>query len=147
MISKAKSELWQKTCSGLFPKTHPSEVFLLHSVSGFPNSHTPVDCANRLCAHLQSHFSTQKPKPFLGIILEVLKKTEITEKAHVNKIRTTHCNTLHSTFCSPFSSLELSSGISQLSNSTSLGPDQITYPLLSSNPPSSIHATISSKYL
>ena len=26
--------------------------------------HTPVDCANHLSSHLQSHFSTQTPKPF-----------------------------------------------------------------------------------
>ena len=54
-------------------------------------------------------------------------------------IRTAHCNTLHSTFCSPFSSLELSTAISQLSTSTSSGPDQITYPLLSLFPQSALH--------
>ena len=54
-------------------------------------------------------------------------------------IRTAHCNTLHSTFCSPFSSLELSIAISQLSTSTTSGPDQITYPLLSHLPQSSSH--------
>ena len=37
-------------------------------------------------------------------------------------IRTAHCNTLHSTFCSPFSSLEVSTAISQLLTSTSSGP-------------------------
>ena len=46
----------------------------------------------------------------------------------MNLIRTEHCNTLHTTFCSPFSSLELSTAISQLS--TSSGPHQITYPFL-----------------
>ena len=50
-----------------------------------------------------------------------------------------HCNTLHSTFCSPFSSLELSTAISQLSTSTSSGPDQITYPLLFHLPQSALH--------
>ena len=49
----------------------------------------------------------------------------------MKQIRTAHCNTLHSTFCSPFSSLELSTANSQLSTSTSSGLDQITYPLLS----------------
>ena len=57
----------------------------------------------------------------------------------MNHIRTTHCNTLHPTFCSPFSSLELSTTISQLSTSTSSGPDQITYPLLSHLPQSALH--------
>ena len=57
----------------------------------------------------------------------------------MNHIRTAHCNTLHSTFCSPFSSLELSTAISQLLNSTSSGRDQITYPLLFHLPQSALH--------
>ena len=57
----------------------------------------------------------------------------------MNHIRTAHCNTLHSTFCTPFSSLELSTAISQLSTSTSSGPGQITYPLLSHLPQSALH--------
>ena len=129
MISKAKAKSWQNTCSSLSPKTRPSEVFsLLRSISGspspttsdlpnFPNCHTSVDCAN----HLSSHFSTQTPKPFRS-----------TEKAEMKHIRTAHCNSLHSTFCSPFSSLELST-------STSSGPDQITYPLLSHLPQSALN--------
>ena len=76
VISKAKAKSWQKTCSSLSPKTRPSKVFfLLRSISGspspitsdlsnLPNCHTPVDCANHLPSHLQSHFSTQTPKPF-----------------------------------------------------------------------------------
>ena len=57
----------------------------------------------------------------------------------MKQIRTAHCNTLHSTFCSPFSSIELSTAISQLSTSTSSGPDQITYPLLSHLPQSALN--------
>ena len=57
----------------------------------------------------------------------------------MNLIRNAHCNTLHTTFCSPFSSHELSTAISQLSNSTSSGPDQITYPLLTHLPQSALH--------
>ena len=128
VINKVKAKSWQNTCSSLSPKTRPSEVFsLLRSISGSPspttsdlpnfsNCHTPVDCANHLSSHLQSHFSTQTPKPFRS-----------TEKAQMKQIRTAHCNTLHSTFCSPFSSIELSTAISQLSTSTSSGPDQITF--------------------
>ena len=139
VISKAKAKSWQNTCSSLFPKTRPGKVFsLLRSISGsppqllltFPISQiaTSVDCANHLSSHLQSHFSTQTPKPFRS-----------TEKAQIKHIRTAHCNTLHSTFCSPFSSLELSTAISQLSTSTSSGPDQITHPLLSHLPQSALH--------
>ena len=115
MIIKAKAKSWQKTSSSLSPKTRPSEVFfLIRSIFGsssptssdlanFPSCHTPVDCANHLSSHLQSHFSIQTPKRFRS-----------TEKAQMNHIRTAHCNTLHPTFCSPFSSLELSTAISQL---------------------------------
>ena len=140
MINKAKAKSWQNTCSSLSPKTRPSKVFsLLRSISGSPspttsdlpnfsNCHTPIDCANHLSSHLQSHFSNQTPKPFRS-----------TEKAQMKQIRTAHCNTLHSTFCSPFSSIELSTAISQLSTSTSSGPDQITYPLLSHLPQSALN--------
>ena len=136
VITKAKAKSWQKTCSKLSPKTRPSKVFsLLRSISNspspttsdlpnFPNFHTLVDCANHLSSHLQSHFSIQTPKPF-----------QSTKKAQINLIRTAHCNTLHSTFCSPFSS----TAISQFSNSTSFGPDQITYPLLTHLPQSALH--------
>ena len=141
VIFKAKAESWQKTCSSLSPKTRPSEVFsLLHSISGsptssssdlsnFPSCHTPVDCANQFSAYLQSYFSTQTPKPF-----------QSTEKAHMNKIKIAHFtrNTLHSTFCSPSSSLKLSSAISQLSNLTSSGPNQITYSFLTHFPQSAL---------
>ena len=72
VISKAKAELWQKTCSSVSSKTRPSEVFsLLHSISdssssssNFPSCHTSVDCVNQLFAHIQSHFSIQTPKFF-----------------------------------------------------------------------------------
>ena len=81
VISKAKAESWQKTCSSLSPKTCPSKVFsLLCSISGssssspsfnFPNCHILIECANQLFAHLQSHSSTQTPDPFA-----VLKKAK-----------------------------------------------------------------------
>ena len=138
MISKAKAKSWQNTCSSFSPKTRPSEVFsLLRSISGSPspttsdlpnfsNCHTPVDCANHLSSHLQSHFSTQTPKPFRS-----------TEKAQMKHIRTANCNTLHSTFCSPFFSLELSTVISQPQ------PPQVLIklpnPLLSHLPQSALH--------
>ena len=140
VISKAKAESWQKTCSSLSPKTRPSEVFSLPcSISGssfsssssdlpnFSSCHSLVDCAYRLSAHLQSHFSTQTPKSFQSF-----------ECLHMNKIRSAHSNLLHSTFWSPFTFLEFFSAISQLSNSTSLSPDQIINLVLSHLPQSSL---------
>ena len=101
VISKAKAKSWQKTCSSLFPKTHPSEAFsLLRSNSGspsptssdlpnFPSCHTPVDCANHLSLHIYSPISLLKPQNSF--------------EAPRNLNRNTHCNTMLSTFCSPFS--------------------------------------------
>ena len=57
----------------------------------------------------------------------------------MNTIRTAHCNALHSTFCSPIFSLKLSTAISQLSTSTSSGPNQITDPLLTHLKQSALH--------
>ena len=112
MISKAKAKSWQNTCSSLSPKTRPSKVFsLLRSISGspspttsdlpnFPNCYTPVDCANHLSSHLQSHFSTQTPKPFRS-----------TEKAQMNlsELHTaTHCIPLSVYYSPHLNSLQLS---------------------------------------
>ena len=138
-VRRINIEIKKKICSSLSLKVCPSKVFsLLGSISGspfstssdipnFPSCYTSVDCANQLSSHLQSHFSTQTPKPF-----------QSTEKAQMNEIRTAYCNSPHSVFCSPFSSLELSATISQLSNSTSSGPDQITNPLLTHLPQSAL---------
>ena len=89
VISKTKTDSWQKTCRNFLLK--PVEVFsLLRSISGsssfspssdlpnFPNRHTPVDCANQLFAHLQSHFSIKTPKFFRS-----------SEKKQMNRIRST----------------------------------------------------------
>ena len=80
----AKAESWQKTFSNLSSKTLPSEVFSLwfpfptsSDLPNFPSVHTPVDCANQLSSHLQSHFSTQTPKPF-----------QSTEKIHTTTLCT-----------------------------------------------------------
>ena len=119
VISKAKAESWQNTCSSLSPKTCPSEVFsLLRSISGslsstssdllnFPNCHTAIDCANQLYSHLQSHFSTQTPKPFRS-----------TEKIYINTMRTVHCNA-----CTP-----LSAYLSPLLNSLQLSLNSQSQP-------------------
>ena len=118
------------------PTSNELSLHLWLPLPNSPSCHTLVHCANHISSHLQSYFSTQTPKLFRS-----------TEKAQMNHIRTAHCNTLHSTFCSPFSSLELSTAISQLSTSTSSGPDQITYPLLTHLPQSALPFYISSTFL
>ena len=110
--------------------------------------------SSTLCGKLRLGIVQLKKKiqlPFLNKIL-TLRKTTLnlrtslksrkrvsTEKAQMKPIGTAHCNTLHSTFCSPFSSIKLSKAISQLSTSTSSGPDQIIYPLLSHLPQSALN--------
>ena len=56
----------------------------------------------------------------------------------MNEVRSAHCNLLRPTFCSLFTSLELSLAISQFSNSTSSGPNRITYLLLTYPPQSGL---------
>ena len=136
VISKAKTESWQKTCSSLSPKTRPSAVFsLLRSITGnptspgdlpdFPGTITPIDCANRLSSYMQGHFSSPTPK-----------HARHEERGYLNKLRSSQCSSTssHDTFCSPFSQHELSSALSQLSSSTACGPDKVSYPLLTHLP-------------
>ena len=134
VIRKAKAESWQKICSSLSPKTRPSAVFsLLRSIAGssnprsslpdFPGASSPDDCANLLAQHLKSHFSSPTPPC-----------ARSQERAQLNSVRASKCNLLHNSLCSPFSSQELDTALSQLSSSTAAGPDKITYPLLSHLP-------------
>ena len=52
------------------------------------------------------------------------------------------CNLFQSTLCSPFTSLKLSSAISQLSNSMFSGPDRIIYRLLTHFPQSGLQLVL-----
>ena len=65
VITKAKAETWQTTCSSLSPKSNPKSVHsLLHSIAGssssspnFPNCFSPRESALVYAAYLRSHFS------------------------------------------------------------------------------------------
>ena len=140
MISKAKSKSWQKTCSSLSPKTHPSEVFsLLRSISGspspttsdlpnFPNCHN-LQIVPTISPHIYSPISLPKPQ---NLFEAPRKLRRIISELHT----ATPCIPLSVHHSPPLNSPQLSLN-SQLS--TSSGPDQITYPLLSHLLQSALH--------
>ena len=132
VISRAKSATWQVTCSNLSPCSDPRAVFrLFNAISGkkntshdpsFPDCTSPLDTANHYASYLRPHLSQATPC-----------FSRRAERQFMNELRKANCedaSSLHNSFCSPFSLNELSTAISNLSSSTSSGPDQIAYPLL-----------------
>jgi len=119
--SRAQAETWQATCNNLSPRSNPYAVFnLLNTVSSkkgsscdpeFSNSQSLKDTANTYASYLWSHFSQQTPQLSCD-----------TESSFMNNLRSDQCSnsTLHSTFCSPFTTKELTTAISKLSTSTAL---------------------------
>ena len=74
VISKAKADAWQATCSSLSPKSNPKSVYsLLRSVVGspsssssspnFPNCSSLRESALVFADYLKSHLSVSQPKP------------------------------------------------------------------------------------
>ena len=70
VITKAKAEAWQTTCSSLSPKSNTKSVYsLLRFVAGsfssspnFPNFSFLRELASVCAAYLRSHFSVSQPK-------------------------------------------------------------------------------------
>ena len=74
VVAKAKTEVWQTTCSSLSPKSNPKSVHnLLCSIAGssssssssspnFPNCSSSRESASVYAAYLRSHFSISQPK-------------------------------------------------------------------------------------
>ena len=73
VITKAKTESWQTTCSSLSPRSNPKSVHsLLRSIAGspsssssspnFPNCPSPRESASVYAAYLRSHFSVSQLK-------------------------------------------------------------------------------------
>ena len=132
VISRAKSAIWQATCSNLCPRSDPCAIFrLLNAISGkknisqnpsFPGCTSPLDTANHYASHLRSHLSQATPRT-----------SRRAEQHFMNELRKTSCedaSSLHNSFCSPFSLTELSTAMCNLPSSTASDPDQIAYPLL-----------------
>ena len=131
VITKAKPEAWQTTCSSLSPKSNQKTVYtLLRSIAGSPflssfcpnlsNCSSPRKLASVYAAYLRSHFSVSQPKAVhtraRGYLSELCRATCLEES--------------HSSFCSPFFSTEFLVAASNLSSSTATGPDKVAYPML-----------------
>ena len=106
VITKAKAGAWQTTCTFLSPKSNPKSVHsLLRSIAGspsssfsspnFPNCSSPRESASVYAAYLRSHFSVSQPKALRS-----------RARGYLTELRRATCSVeFHSSFCSPFSSL------------------------------------------
>ena len=131
VITKAKAEAWQTTCSSLSPKSNPKSVHsLLHIIIGspsssssfpnFPNCSSPRKSASVYAAYMQFHFSVSQ-----------LKALHSRARGYLSELRRAVClEESHLSFCSPFFSTELLVAASNLSSSTATGPDKVAYPML-----------------
>ena len=129
VITKAKAEEWQTTCSSLSPRSNPKSVHsLLRSIAGspsssssspnFPSCSSPRESASVYAAYLRSHFSVSQPKALRS-----------TTRGYLTKLRRATCPVeSHSSFCSPFTPAEFLAAASNLSTAT--GPDKVAYPML-----------------
>ena len=124
VIAKAKAEAWQTTCSSLSPKSVHS---LLRSIAGspssspkIPNRSSPRESASVYAAYLRSHFSVSQPRTLCnrarGYLTEHHQAMFPVES--------------HSSFCSPFSAVEILAAASNLSSFTAIGLDKVAYPML-----------------
>ena len=131
VIAKAKAEAWQTTCSSLSPRSNPKSVHsFLRSIAGspsysssspnFPNCSSPRESASVYAAYLRSHFSVSQPKALRS-----------RARGYLTEFRRATCPVeSHSSFCSPFSPAEFLATASNLSSSTTTGPDKVAYPML-----------------
>ena len=128
VIAKAKAEAWQTTCSSLSPTSNPKSVHsLLHFIAGStssssasPNCSSTREWASVYAAYLRSHFSVSQPKALRS-----------RARGYLTKLRRATCPVeSHSSFCSPFSPTEFPAAASNISSSTTTGPDKVAYPML-----------------
>ena len=131
VIAKAKAEAWQTTCSSLSPKYNPKSVhFLLRSVAGSPSSSpsspnflncsSPKKSDSIYAAYLRSYFSVSQPKALGSRARDYLSELR----------RATCSEESHSSFRFPFFPAEFLADASNLSFSTTTGPDKVAYSTL-----------------
>ena len=131
VIAKAKAQAWQTTCSSLSPGSNFKSVHsLLCSIAGsssssssspnFPNCFSPRKSDLVYAAYLRSHFSVSQPKALRSRARGYLSELR----------RATFPVKSHSSFCSPFTSAEFLAAASNLSSSSTTGPDKVAYPML-----------------
>ena len=126
IITTAKAEAWQTTCSSLLPKSIPKSVnCLLRSIAGspcsssyspnFPNCSSLRESALVYGAYMRSYFSVSQPKT-----------RSSRARGYLSELRRATCpEESHSSFCSPFSPAELLAAASNLSLFTATGPDKV----------------------
>ena len=130
VIAKAKTEAWHTTCTSLSPKSNPKSVHSLRSIAGspsssssspnFPNCSSPRESDSVYAAYLRSHFSVSQPKALRS-----------RARGYLSELRRATCPVeSHSSFCSPFTLAEFHAAASNLSSSTTTGPDKVAYPML-----------------
>ena len=111
---------------------------ILRSVSGnpksstqepdFPGCTTPEATASKYASYLKTILSTSQPK--------VLRHRG---RSYLKEVRSSLCDpSQHTTFCSHFSLSELKHALAQLPSSSSAGPDNIAYPMLTHLPQESL---------
>ena len=107
------------------PGSNPKSVYsLLRCIAGSPSSSpnspncSPRESASVYTDYLRSHFSVSQ-----------LKALHIRAKGYLSKLRRATCSKQsHSSFCSPFSPAEFLAAASNLTLSTTTGPDKVAYP-------------------
>ena len=140
VISKAKAEAWQTTCSSLSLKSNPKSVHsFLRCIAGspssfssspnFPNCYSPGELASVYADYIRSHFSVSQPKTLNS-----------RARGYLSELRRATCpEEYHSSFFSPFSSAEFLAAVSNLCSSTATGPDKVAYPMLKHLPRSGMN--------
>ena len=121
VITKAKAEAWQTTCSSLLPKSNPKSAHsILRAIAGssslsssspnFPNCSSPRESASVYAAYLRSHFSISQPKALRS-----------RARGYLSELRQATCPVeSHLSFCSPFTLAEFHAAASNLSSSTAI---------------------------
>ena len=98
------------------------------SSSNFPNCSSPRKSVSFYTAYLRSHFSISQPKALRG-----------RSRGYLSELRRATCpEESHSSFYSPFSPAEFLAAASNLSSSTTTGPDKVAYPMLKHLPRSGV---------
>ena len=129
VITKAKPEAWQATCSSLSFKFNPKSVYsLLRFVAGsssssysslnFPNCSSSSELTSAFADYLRSYFSVSQPKALQG-----------RARSYYSEFRRATCpKESHLSFCSPFFPAEFLAAVSNLSLFTATGPDKLPVP-------------------
>ena len=86
----------------------------------FPNCFSPMESASVYADYLRSQFSVSQPKAL-----------RIRVRGYLSELHRATCpEESHSSFCSPFTLAEFFAAVSNLSSSTTTGPDKVAYLML-----------------